>query len=141
MTRVDFYFNAGNKVDVACKLAAKVYQSGQRALLYASDEVTVGELDATLWTRQPLSFIPHVRSGHPLAKETPIVIGTDAEPLVTPDVLVNLSGERPSSFSRFQRLIELVGRDPADRQLARQRYRFYQERGYEINNVDLDRHG
>lgn len=141
MTRVDFYFNAGDKPDVAGKLAGKVYQSGQRALLYTTDEALARDLDAALWTRQQLSFIPHVRCGHPLAKQTPILIGGDAEALASPDVLVNLSGERPPFFSRFDRLIELVSRDPADRQAARERYRFYQERGYDLKTVDLDRHG
>jgi DNA polymerase-3 subunit chi len=141
MTRVDFYFNADDKVDVARKLAAKVYQSGKRALLYATDARVAGELDAAIWTRDKLSFVPHVRCGHPLSKETPILIGTDADQLASPDVLVNLEAERPPFFGRFERLIELVGRDETDREAARQRYRFYKERGYEINNVDLDKHG
>jgi DNA polymerase-3 subunit chi len=141
MTRIDFYFNADDKVDVARKLAAKVYLSGKRALLYATDARVVGELDASIWTRDKLSFVPHVRCGHPLAKETPILIGADADALGAADVLVNLTAERPSSFGRFERMIELVGRDEPDREAARQRYRFYKERGYEINNVDLDKHG
>lgn len=141
MTRVDFYFNADDKVDVARKLAAKVYRSGKQALLYTDDARLAGELDAAIWTRDKLSFVPHVRCGHPLAQETPILIGTDADALASPDVLVNLGADRPPVFSRFERLIELVGRDDADRQAARERYRFYKERGYEINNVDLDKHG
>jgi len=141
MTRVDFYFNADDKVDVARKLATKVYQSGKRALLYAADARVAGELDSAIWTRDKLSFVPHVRCGHALAKVTPILIGTEVDELASPDVLVNLEAERPAFFGRFERLIELVGRQEADREAARQRYRFYKERGYEINNVDLDKHG
>ncbi|PIV21930.1 MAG: DNA polymerase III subunit chi [Hydrogenophilales bacterium CG03_land_8_20_14_0_80_62_28] len=141
MTRIDFYFNADDKADVARKLAAKVYQAGKRALLYVADARAASDLDAAIWTRDKLSFVPHVRCGHPLAKETPILIGADADALASPDVLVNLVAERPPFFSRFERLIELVSRDPADREAARQRYRFYRERGYEITNVDLDQHG
>ncbi len=141
MTRVEFYFNADDKVDIARKLAAKVYQAGKCALLYVADAGVASDLDAAIWTRDKLAFVPHVRCGHPLAQQTPILIGADAEALASPDVLVNLATDRPPLFSRFERLIELVGRDPADRQAGRLRYRFYQERGYEINNVDLDRHG
>lgn len=141
MTRVDFYFNAEDKVEAARKLAAKIYQAGKNALFYAADERVAGELDSVIWTRDKLAFVPHVRCGHPLAKETAILIGTDADALASPDILVNLEAERPPFFGRFERLIELVSRDPADRQAARDRYRFYQERGYEINNVDLDKHG
>jgi DNA polymerase-3 subunit chi len=141
MTRIEFYFNAEDKVDVARKLAAKVYQSGKRALLYATDPRVAGELDAAIWTRDKLTFVPHVRCGHPLSKQTPILIGAEADDLSTPDVLVNLEVDRPPFFGRFERLIELVSRDETDREAARQRYRFYKERGYEINNVDLDKHG
>lgn len=141
MTRVDFYFNADDKVEAARKLAVKIHRAGKRALFYAVDGRVAGELDAAIWTRDKLAFIPHVRCGHPLAKETPILIGTEADELASPDVLVNLEIDRPPFFSRFERLIELVGRDEADRLAARERYRFYKERGYEINNVDLDKHG
>jgi DNA polymerase-3 subunit chi len=40
-------------------------------------------------------------------------------------------------FSRFQRLVEIVGRDDEDREAARARFRFYRDRGYEIVNHDL----
>ncbi|RDJ93817.1 DNA polymerase III subunit chi, partial [Lacticaseibacillus rhamnosus] len=40
-------------------------------------------------------------------------------------------------FSRFQRLVEIVGTDASDRQAARERYRFYRDRGYEIRTHQL----
>ncbi|MEW5892009.1 MAG: DNA polymerase III subunit chi [Pseudomonadota bacterium] len=139
MTRVDFYFNADDKAEVARKLAAKAYQAGQCALLYTPDERLADALDASLWSAQPLAFIPHVRCGHPQAAQTPILIGASDEGLKAHDLLINLADERPPQFSRFERLIEVVSRDPADRERARERYRFYQERGYPLHNVDLDK--
>ncbi|MFA5082621.1 MAG: DNA polymerase III subunit chi [Hydrogenophilaceae bacterium] len=137
MTKVDFYFNAADKLDVARKLAGKVYQSGQQALLYTADDRLANALDAAIWTRDKLSFIPHLRCGHPQTQETPLLIGTDADALASPDVLINLDAECPSCFSRFERLLEVVGTDPADVQAGRQRYRFYKDRGYAIENHDL----
>lgn len=139
MTRVDFYFNADDKAEVARKLAAKAYQAGQCALLYTADDKLADALDEGLWAAQQLSFIPHVRSGHPQAAETPILIGASDEGLKAHDLLINLDPERPPLFSRFERLIEIVARDEVDRERARERYRFYQERGYALHNVDLDR--
>ena len=139
MTRVDFYFNAGDKAEVARKLAAKAYQAGQRALIFTADEAVANELDVGLWTAQQLSFIPHVLSGHPRAAETPILIGASDEAMAARDVLINLDDAWPPPFSRFERLIEIVTRDEADREKARERYRFYQERGYPLHKVDLER--
>jgi DNA polymerase-3 subunit chi len=53
--------------------------------------------------------------------------------------MLNLHEESPPAFSRFERLIEVVGRDDEDRQRARNRFRFYRDRGYEIHHHDLSK--
>jgi DNA polymerase-3 subunit chi len=65
-----------------------------------------------------------------------IIDHTGAEPLHD-EVLLNLCSEWPPSFSRYQRLIEIVSRDDDDRAGARTRFRFYRDRGYEIHTHDL----
>jgi DNA polymerase III subunit chi len=106
-------------------------------LLYTTDERLANELDLAIWTRDKLSFVPHVRCGHPLANATPLLIGSDPDALASHDVLINLDAECPPCFSRFDRLLEVVSQDPADRQAARQRYRYYQDRGYALKTNDL----
>lgn len=139
MTRVDFYFNAAGKTDVAMRLTAKAYQAGQRTLLYTGEEALAAQLDAGLWTAQQISFIPHVRCGHPLAVRTPILIGVRPDELVSCDVLINLTPGPPGCFDRFDRLIEIVTADETDRLQARSRFRFYQERGHALETHDLKR--
>jgi DNA polymerase-3 subunit chi len=137
MTRVDFYFNASDKLGVARKLAAKAIQSGQSALLFTEDEGVARRLDQALWTAQALSFVPHVRCDSALAQETPLLIGANPDALNSADVIINLAPEWPSCFTRFNRLIEIVGPEDEDKRAARARYRFYQERGYALSTVDL----
>ena len=55
------------------------------------------------------------------------------------DVLVNLDGNLPPAFSRFERLLEIVGTDEADRGPARERFKFYRDRGYAIAAHDLSK--
>jgi DNA polymerase-3 subunit chi len=45
----------------------------------------------------------------------------------------------PPYFSRYARLIELVSTAEADRHAARERWRFYRERGYEIHTHEVGR--
>jgi DNA polymerase-3 subunit chi len=52
-------------------------------------------------------------------------------------VLLNLSASCPPHFERFERLLEVVGADEAERAAGRERYRFYKSRGYAIANHDL----
>lgn len=137
VTRITFYFNAPDKLDVARKLAAKVFQSGQHALVYTADPAQAQAADQSFWTAQQLSFLPHVRCDHPLASETPILIGGDPDMLSKADVLINLDQEPPAFFGRFDRLLEIVTPDPADRERARERFRYFKERGYALDTHDL----
>lgn len=141
MTRVDFYFNATDKRYVALRLAAKAYQAGQNTLLYTTDTALAAELDTALWTTTHTAFIPHVRCGHALARETPLLIGSCIDALASCNVLINLTTAPPEGFSRFDRLIEIVSQDEEDRRQARARYRYYQERGYALNAHDLAKTG
>ena len=137
MTRIDFYFNADDKWQVACRLAGKAAAQRRRMLIYAPEPETAQRIDRLLWTWPATGFVPHCAARDALAGETPVLIdgATDAAPSC--DVLLNLSDGTPPAFERFERLLEVVGRDDGDRQQARDRYRFYRERGYRIDDHDL----
>ena len=53
------------------------------------------------------------------------------------EILLNLGAECPPHFERFQRLLEVVGTDEAEREAGRTRFRYYRERGYKIASHDL----
>jgi DNA polymerase-3 subunit chi len=106
-------------------------------MVYAPGEAVAAQIDRLLWTQPPTGFVPHCRSASPLAAETPVVIGASIEEVSHHDVLVNLDGDLPPAFARFERLIEIVGGDTADRLPARERYRFYRERGYPLSAHNL----
>jgi len=140
MTEVDFYTHVQDKYEVACALSAKAVERGLRVLVYTADSAGSERMDRLLWTWQQLSFVPHCRSGHRLAAVTPVVVDHQGESLDRDDVLINLHPETPSFFSRFHRLVEIVGQDEGDRQQARQRFKFYRDRGYDIRTHDLSGH-
>jgi DNA polymerase-3 subunit chi len=137
MTQVDFYTRVGNKLSVACRLAAKAHARDMRVAMLCPDDATAKKLDQMLWALAPLSFVPHCVATHALAERTPVVIATGDDAPGHDDVLVNLRDEWPPSFSRFQRLVELVSEDEDDKRAARARFKFYRDRGYEIRTHDL----
>jgi len=136
MTRIEFFFNVGNKLDKVAELSQRAVSKGRRTMVFGPDDAVLTELERVLWSGSALSFVPHCRAQHPLAPETPIVLDFKGEPLVHDDVLINLQHQHPPFFSRFRRLIEIVGTDEADKAQARVRYRFYRDRGYEIRTFD-----
>jgi DNA polymerase-3 subunit chi len=137
MTSVDFYFNAADKLQVACRLAGKAMAQGKRLLIYAPQADTAQRIDRMLWTWQATGFVPHCAAHDPLARETPVLIAADMQAAIACDVLLNLSAEPPPAFERYERLLELVAQDDEDRRAARERYKFYRERGYRIADHDL----
>jgi DNA polymerase III subunit chi len=137
MTSIDFYFNAPDRLQVACRLAGKALAQKQRLLVYAPDADTAGRIDKMLWTWPATGFVPHCMAHDRLAGETPVLIVAGDETPPECELLLNLGGECPPHFERFQRLLEVVGADEEERKAGRARYRYYLDRGYRIANHDL----
>ena len=137
MTEVLFYTHANDKFQTACTLTAKALARKMRVMLFTADPAATDHLSSLLWSVPSTGFTPHCRSEDRLAPITPVILDHRAEPLVHDQVLINLCGETPSFFSRFQRLVEIVSLEEADREAARTRFRFYRDRGYEIRTHQL----
>jgi DNA polymerase-3 subunit chi len=137
MTRIDFYIHVDNQLHTLYTLAAKALAKDVRMMILTPDAQTTDRVDKVLWSQSSIGFLPHCRAEHRLASVTPIIVDHVAEPLVHEQVLVNLCPECAPVFSRFERLIEIVSLDEAERDLARSRFRFYRDRGYDIHTHDL----
>ena len=138
MTSIDFYFNADDRLGVACRLAGKALQRRQRVLIYAPQAELAQRIDRLLWTLQADSFIPHCYAHDRHATETPVLIAMDeALPAAACEVLLNLSSECPPFFERHARLLEIVAQDKEQVVAGRKRFKFYRDRGYAIRNHDL----
>jgi DNA polymerase III subunit chi len=137
LTTIDFYFNAEDRLQVACRLAGKAAGQKKRLLIYAPEAETASRIDKLLWTWPAIGFVPHCPVHDPLAADTPVLIAAGPDNPPGCELLLNLSADCPPHFERFERLLEVVGADDAERQAGRARYRFYLERGYKIANHDL----
>jgi DNA polymerase III subunit chi len=139
MTRIDFYFNAPERLQVACRLAGKAVAAGERMLVYAPEAEIASRVERLMWTWPATGFVPHCAADDPLAPDTPVLIARGEEAPGDFSVLLNLGTQCPPHFARFERLLEVVGADEADREAARNRYREYKSRGYAIAHHDLAR--
>ena len=137
MTQIDFYSHVADKFRLACILGAKAVSRGSRVFMLTEDAESTGQIDRMLWTVPPEGFLPHCRARHELADITPIIVDHDPAELPHDQMLFNLRLTQPDYFGRFERLIEIVSTDEADSRAARERYRFYRDRGYEIRNHDM----
>ena len=136
MTRVDFYLlhdNAETGRNLAvCKLAHKAFSLGHRIYIYAPDSRQAQHLDQLLWTFNQGSFIPHGLNADSPEADIPVLIGHEEPPAAHEDVLVQLTPQIPEFFSRFERVAEVVNGSEEEKAQARERFRFYRDRGYAL---------
>jgi DNA polymerase-3 subunit chi len=147
MTQIDFYILGGlssvNSELFACKLADKAYHLKHTVYIHAGGQPQAQHLDELMWTFNPGSFLPHALStpqstSQESPVQAPILIGHTEGSTTYHDVLINLSTEIPAFFSQFERIAEIVCGDDAARNAARNRYKFYRDRGYTLNTHNLN---
>lgn len=141
MTRVDFYLVGGNgkRELFTCRLVQKIYQQGHRAYVLVESDTQAQALDNALWTFNESSFVPHAlhREDRHADADSPVLLGTGEPPADIHDVLILLSAETPAWFSRFERVAEVVGNSDNERASARERFRFYRDRGYPLDTHEV----
>lgn len=141
MTRVDFYVlqdaDATIRSMLVCKLAEKAFRHDKAVFIHSDDEQLLQQLDEQLWHFRKDSFVPHSLLG---ASEIASQLDSDpvqlsaGEPGNDRRVLINLASTVPTFFSRFERALEVVNQEPEVRDTGRDRYRFYQQRGYPLHH-------
>ena len=142
MTRVDFYILSGEdalqRARFACRLADKAYRLGHHVFIHTESADQTRQLDNLLWTFQQSSFVPHCIYQDAGETPPPVMLAHDAEPDQQTQVLINLAGDVPLFFSRFERVAELVNQQTTIRQQGRSRYSFYRQRGYPLSTHNID---
>ncbi|MDH5409079.1 MAG: DNA polymerase III subunit chi [Gammaproteobacteria bacterium] len=143
MTRVDFYVledehdKAANQF--VCRLAEKAYKLDNHVYVHTDNQQEAEQLDQMMWTFKQGSFVPHSLYNTETAADCPVLIGHDHEPEDNTEVLINLSTQVPTFFSRYERIVELVAGDANSRHQARERYKFYRDRGYALETHNLSK--
>jgi len=138
VTEIAFHFNTPDKVGYACRLLRKAVGAGSTVVVTGDAEL-LARLDVDLWTFSALDFVPHCRDGAapaPVLARSPVVLTEAPRSAPHHQVLVNLGDAVPQGYETFERLIEVVTGDEADRQSARERWKHYAARGYEIKRHD-----
>ena len=140
MGRVDFYIlpDSSNHFRFVCSLTGKAWQNGNRVFIHTMNREDAVMLDDMLWTFKDISFIPHAIMEKNSSENAPVLIGWNHDEPVTSEVLINLCDTIPDYAANFERIVEIVAGSPQQKQLARNRYRDYRERGYELHDHKIE---
>ena len=137
MTQISFFHGASDRLHAIAAWLAHAGSEGRQVVVYVPVVKHSEQLDRLLWMHPATGFVPHGRIKDSLAAETPIIIASELDNPPHDGCLVNLSDEIPPGFSRFEQLIEIISVDDEDRLPGRERFRFYRERGYPLENRDI----
>lgn len=137
MTRVDFYLledhGSAAAQRFACRLCLKALQAHQRVHVHLQDDAAVSEMDELLWAYPNDRFLPH--STQPDASAASPIHLSHTDPMLQEGLMINLGGDIPRFFGRFDRVAEIIVAE--QRQAGRERYRHYRERGYPLHHHEI----
>ena len=136
MTYIDFYFNVENKLNKIHEILEKEIFRKRKIFIAVNDLNGAEVLSDFLYTASITSFLPHMIGHH--EEKAPIHIGWDYKS-VSDDFMINLKSDISPSFSRYLRLIEIVSNNEEDKKTARDRLKFYRDRGYETRLIDASK--
>jgi DNA polymerase-3 subunit chi len=121
MTRVEFYILDSDTTEqrLACvqRLVLQTLGRGKSIHIHTGCASETGQL---------------VRQFQHLREADNITIDHKGEPAPDINVLINMSAEVPFFFSQFETTIEVLHDETQTREMGRERYRYYQERGYPL---------
>ncbi len=133
MTYIDFYFNVENKFNKIHAIIEREIIRKRKIFIHVDDLSDAKRLSDFLYSTSHTSFLPHSIGHH--EEIAPIHIDWDHK-FVSDDFMINLKSDISPSFSRYLRLIEIVSQNEEDKKTARDRLKFYRDRGYEIQLID-----
>ena len=138
MTQVEFYSLQSDPKLLPfkhlCEVVKRAYRKGQKVFVHTQSRRVAEKIDELLWTQDAKSFLPHQLVGEDPNTQPPIEIGYGQNPNINPDVLINLADDVPLFFSQFHWVFEYAYGDEENKEKARERFRFYRERGYPLNH-------
>ena len=140
MARADFYLIdkprfRDDPLLLVCELSKRAFNSGQPTLILARSYDQAEQLDEKLWEFDADAFIPHQIAGDDDDAITPVLIV--APETATPDrtLVINLRDECAPGL--FERVLEVVPADEAQRAGSRGRWKTYQHAGFEVAKHDM----
>ena len=140
MPRADFYLIDKPRFReqpllLVCELAKKAFAAQQPTLILCRDFPQAEAVDDLLWAFDEDAFIPHQLAGDDDDADTAVLIVPPGIETADRPLLINLRETCPEQ--RYERVLEVVAADPAERTGSRERWREYLRLGVEVNKFDM----
>lgn len=140
MPRADFYLIdkprfRDDPLLLVCELAKRAFASTQPTLILARSQDQAEELDEKLWAFDDDAFIPHQIAGDEDDDITAVLIAAPGTPVKDRPLVINLRDDCAPGL--FERVLEVVPAEDAQRLGSRERWKTYKQAGFEVAKHDM----
>lgn len=133
MTNIKFFFNVESKIDLVFSLLPERLNKKRNSLIYCSNDIQLNHLSDKLWGDSSDSFFPHEENNHHNLNK--ITLSNKSIEWMD-DTIINISSQMVDGFNRYLNLFEIVSIDEEDKKLARIRFQYFKDCGYNIQSID-----
>lgn len=140
MPRADFYLIdkprfRDDPLLLVCELARRAFDSGQTTLILARDADQADLIDEKLWAFDADAFIPHQIAGDEDDVLAPVLIAAPDTATADRPLVINLRDA--CAPGQFDRVLEVVPADQAQRLGSRERWKTYKAAGFALTKLDM----
>ena len=133
MTNIKFFFNVESKIDLVFSLLPERLNKKRTSLIYCSNDIQLNHLSDKLWGDSSDSFFPHEENNHHNLNK--ITLSNKSIEWMD-DTIINISSLMIDGFNRYLNLFEIVSIEEEDKKLARIRFQYFKDCGYNIQSID-----
>jgi len=135
MAEIRFYHLQRQTLEQALpQLMAKVYETGQSAVVKLPGKGLMETIDKVLWDYDPASFIPHDKEGCQDPAEQPIYLTTADENPNDAKILVLIDAVKCPDMDAYERCLYMFdGRDEGIVAEARADWKAFKDKGIEMS--------
>ncbi len=120
---------------LVCELVRKAFAAQLPLLVLARDFAQAEMIDDLLWAFDEDAFLPHQLAGDEDEADVPVLIVPPGIETAPRDLLINL--RETCAAPPFERVLEVVAADPAERSGSRERWKHYLQQGVEVSKFDM----
>ena len=133
MTNIKFFFNVENKIDLVFSILPERLNKKRSSLIYCSNDIQLNHLSDKLWGDSSDSFFPHEENNHHNLNK--ITLSNKSIEWMD-DTIINISSQMVDGFNRYLNLFEIVSIEEEDKKLARIRFQYFKDCGYNVQSID-----
>jgi len=143
MAKINFYHLTKSPLGKALpKLLEKVIESDYRALVVASSDEKLEQLNKELWTYTTKYFLPHGTKKDGFSEKQPIFLTCANDNPNGAKVLAFVGDAEPFDLEKFEKCVYMFdGNDDNEMQIARSRWKEYKNSGYELTYWQQNKKG